>query len=213
MNNYGRTFAAMAEATARLLGGAGEKTFDFLADQICHEIQGYALTRRAVSELASLKPLIRCHPSEDPAFWHGLGEIDDRTPFTERLNDARCVVHVSGCGTGLESALAGVPTVRLGGGGHGLSSMIGKGIEKDIRKAVRRGRVPAKPDFAAVTLPDALRALQERHHFDCGYFDLELAYSKITWAPAEFHENKFGADPKKGKMIGWRTALWDRDPR
>ena len=206
LNNYGRTFPEMVFGTVKLLGGVSEETFDFLAYQICHEIQGYGLIRQAISDLKPLKPLIRCHPSEDVAFWRKMGDLDDRTPFTERLNDARCVVHVSGCGTGLESAFAGVPTVRLGEGGHGLSSMIGKGVEKDIFKAVAEAKPQKKPEFAEVTLPDAIEGLYEGNAFKCS-FDIEKAYQAMDWEPLDFHKNKFPKDPA-GKIIAWRTALW-----
>jgi len=57
-----------------------------------------------------------------------------------------------------------------------------------------------------VTLPDALEDLQKGYHFDCP-FDLEKAYEHKTWAPRDFHKNKFMVDPK-GHIIGWRTGLW-----
>ena len=207
VNNFGRSFQDMVSTTVRILGGATEKTFDFLAYQINHEINGYVWTRQAIKDCRSLKPLIRCHPSEDVSFWSDFGEIDDRTPFNQRLNDAKCIVHVSGCGTGLDATLAGVPTVRLGEGGHGLSAKFGTGYTDDIETKVARAKAKRKPEFNDVTLPVALEALQRQHAFSCP-FDIARAYKAQDFKPTEFHENKFPMDPK-GTLIGWRTALWN----
>tara|TARA_Y100001951_G_scaffold99452_1_gene101492 strand:+ start:856 stop:3045 length:2190 start_codon:yes stop_codon:yes gene_type:complete len=203
LNNFGRTFNDMVIGTVRLLGGVSEEVFDFLAYQISHEIQGYGLTRKAIDELEN--PLIRCHPSEDMSFWEGFGELDDRTPFLERLEDSRCIIHVSGCGTGLEASLAGIPTVRLGEGGHGLSARIGQGITENIKEAAVSAQTPTVPEFADVTLPNTIMRLQEKHSFKCN-FDLKKAYDLIPFKPLEFHQNKFPKDPD-GELIGWRTVL------
>ena len=206
INNFGRTFAEMVEGTVRVLGGASPTVFDFLAGQIEHEIDGYGWTRTAIADCKKLKPLIRCHPSEDVTFWEPFGEIDDRTPFNERLNDARCVVYVSGCGTGLDANLAATPSVRLGSGGLGISADFGEGVTKNIYEHVVAAKQQPMPEFNDVTLPDALEDLQKGYHFDCP-FDLEKAYEHKTWAPRDFHKNKFMVDPK-GHIIGWRTGLW-----
>tara|TARA_R110002020_G_scaffold48382_7_gene138003 strand:+ start:881 stop:3079 length:2199 start_codon:yes stop_codon:yes gene_type:complete len=208
LNNYGRSFKEMVQGTVRLLGGVSPEVFDFLAYQIDHEINGYEWTRKAIQECAKLKPLIRCHPSEDISFWDGLGEIDDRTPFNERLADAKAIVYVSGCGTGLDATLSGVPSVRLGTGGHGLSALLGTAVTDKIKKHVVEATANKKPEFSLVTLPDVLDKLQQDHHFDCP-FDIEKAYEHKTWTPTEFHTNKFPVDPK-GHSIGWRTSLWNQ---
>jgi surface carbohydrate biosynthesis protein len=204
VNNYGRSFYDMIAGTVRLLGGASDEIFDFLAYQITHEINGYELTRKAIDELED--PLIRCHPSEDISFWQDLGTVDDRTPFMQRLADAKCIVHVSGCGTGLEATLAGIPTVRLGEGGHGLSAEIGQGVSVKISNAVKKSVPQTAPKFADVTLPNTIIKLQKKHSFACE-FDLEKAYKNIPFEPNKFYQNKFPTDPK-GKLIGWRTVLW-----
>ena len=203
LNNFGRSFEEMIYGTVKLLGGVSQTTFDFLAYQITHEIQGYGLIRKAIDELEN--PLIRCHPSEDIAFWEGLGEIDDRTPFLERLKSSKCIIHVSGCGTGLEATLSGIPTVRLGEGGHGLSAKIGQGVQSDILNEVNHATPHAKPHFSDVTLPDTIKELQKKHSFNCN-FNLKKAYEQILFNPTEFHKNKFPKDPK-GELIGWRTVL------
>ena len=205
LNNYGRTFEDMIYGTVKLLGGASHETFDFLAYQITHEIKGYGLLRQAISELKDVNPLIRCHPSEDISFWKGYGELDDRTPFMQRLDNSRCIVYVSGCGTGLEATLAGIPTVRLGEGGHGLSAEIGQGIDKNILNGVTLCEPQFKPIYSEVTLPDAIQKLQLKHSFKCD-FNLEKAYEQIYFQPLPFHKNKFPKDPE-GKLIGWRTVL------
>ena len=205
LNNFGRTFENMVLGTVKILGGVSEKTFDFLAYQITHEIKGYGLLRQAIAELKDINPLIRCHPSEDISFWEGYGELDDRTPFMQRLNSTKCVVHVSGCGTGLETTLAGIPTVRLGEGGHGLSAEIGQSTFENIREAVLSAKPQKVPYFSDVTLPDTIKKLQAKHKFNCD-FDIAKAYEQIPFEPLEFHQNKFPNDPE-GKLIGWRTVL------
>eukprot|EP01050_Picozoa_sp_SAG11_P004819 SAG11_NODE_318_length_10823_cov_79.807068_2_plen_723_part_00 len=203
LNNFGRSFEEMIYGTVKLLGGVSEEIFNFLAYQITHEIQGYGLVRKAIKELKN--PLIRCHPSENIEFWKDLGELDDRTPFLERLKDCKCVIYVSGCGTGLEATLSGIPTVRLGEGGYGLSAKIGQGVQSDIVKSVKYALPSVKPSFSTVTLPDTIKKLQKDHSFVCD-FDLKRAYDQILFEPMEFHKNKFPENPK-GELIGWRTVL------
>tara|TARA_R110000764_G_scaffold82533_3_gene162901 strand:+ start:3698 stop:6178 length:2481 start_codon:yes stop_codon:yes gene_type:complete len=205
INNFGRTFYEMIAGTVRLLGGVSEETFDFLAEQIAHEIKGYGQTRKTIEEIKDLKPLIRCHPSEDISFWEDIGELDDRTPFVQRLNDAKCIVYVSGCGTGLEATLAGVPTVRLGDGGFGASAIIGSGASVDLKEKIFHAYPQKIPEFAEVTLPDAIKKLQAKYSFNCP-FNVKHAYSQIPFEPTEFHKNKFPTDPE-GELIGWRTVL------
>tara|TARA_R110002020_G_scaffold192067_6_gene392091 strand:- start:680 stop:2863 length:2184 start_codon:yes stop_codon:yes gene_type:complete len=205
LNNFGRDFFEMIAGTVRLLGGVSQTVFDFLAYQITHEIKGYGLTRLAILNLKDMKPLIRCHPSEDLNFWKDLGELDDRTPFMQRLEDTKCLVYVSGCGTGLEATLAGIPSVRLGEGGHGLSAEIGQGVSTNISKAVLTAVTPTAPKFADITLPDTIKELQAKHSFNCP-FNVRHAYSQIPFEPTEFHKNKFPKDPD-GELIGWRTVL------
>ena len=84
--------------------------------------------------------------------------------------------------------------------------MIGKGVEKDIFKAVAEAKPQKKPEFAEVTLPDAIEGLYEGNAFKCS-FDIEKAYQAMDWEPLDFHKNKFPKDPA-GKIIAWRTALW-----
>ena len=206
VNNFGRSFFDMVESTCRVLGETGERAFDLLAETIVHEIELLPLVHEAIEKLtaAGKRVLIRPHPVEDAALYDDLGEVDDRTPFTERLADAEVVVFCSGCGTGYEAALYGVPSVRLGTGGHGVSKNLGT-TNVDIVAAVAEA-IPEKLTTQPVTLHAALKDLQAENTFDCSYFDIERSYQDVSWEPAAFHANKIPEDPK-GQKIGWRTSL------
>lgn len=211
INNYGRSFFDMVETTVRVLGDNGGRAFDLLAESICHELDLAPVVRRAILDLqaAGKDCLIRTHPVEDTSLWSEFGEIDDRTAFSERLNDAAVVVFCSGCGTGLEAALANVPSVRLGSGGHGISQTLGT-THENVVEAVEQA-VPTPVPKTDITLPGALKRLQAAHSFECPYFDIPLAYEGKTWTPTPFHENKMGRPPL-GQPISWMTSYLTPNP-
>lgn len=179
-----------------------------MQEQIEHEVECLPLMLAKIEELSKAHPdktiRVRAHPSEDLALYQSRNNIiiDDRTPFTERLRDAEVVVFSSGCTTGLEARMAGIPTIRVGEGGHGLSSQ------------------DAEADFAEVTIPAAL------HDFAASRtsgrplkMDLATIWAlrPSTIEPKAFHENKFPAvsidrlQAMAGKCrireVDWRTWL------
>ena len=79
-------------------------------------------------------------------------------------------------------------------------------MKKTFSKLLPRQNLKKKPEFAEVTLPDAIEGLYEGNAFKCS-FDIEKAYQAMDWEPLDFHKNKFPKDPA-GKIIAWRTALW-----
>ncbi len=197
---------------AACLQSYGGKTDDMqrlVWEQIEHEITTAPLMRGVLESLPQSYPgkhvIIRAHPSEDPEFYrpylqplneagHGV-TLDDRTPFTERLRDAALVVFVSGCTTGFEARMAGIPTLRIGSGGHGVSA---------------RDETPA---FPPCVLAETLRDFAEQ---SVGFMDLDLAtilpHREALSRPAAFHENKFPAADISGMVgagvkvteVGWR---------
>lgn len=96
-----------------------------IKEQIKHEIELLPLVLETIDALKAEfgdRVIVRPHPVEDPATF---GFKHDPIPFTDRLLSSAVVVFVSGCGCGLEAALYGVPSVRLGDGGAGLSRTLG----------------------------------------------------------------------------------------
>jgi len=205
INNYGRSFFDMVETTCRVLGDNSGRAFDLFAESISHELDLAPLVRRAVLELqkAGKDCIIRTHPVEDPTLWSKLGPIDESGSFGEALDDAAVVVFCSGCGTGLEAALAGIPSVRLGEGGHGISQTMGT-THENVVEAVNTA-LPTAIDKADVTLPQALMRLQAANSFECPYFDIPKAYEGKSWVPQPFHANKMTRQPL-GQPISWMTS-------
>ena len=206
INNYARKFIEVVDGTIRVLGSRNEDVFRMLAEQIEHELELLPQVMEAIQKLrdAGEKVRVRVHPVEDPKLYNV--ERDTRS-FTESLQNVKAVVYCSGCGTGLESALANVPSVRIGEGGHGLSSTFqnkATNIVKDVQHAFIPVFEESYPDYH--NLPNALTKLQQDNAFDCKYFDLTKIYEHKTWQPAEFHANKVPNDPP-GKKIYWRTSI------
>ncbi len=146
----------------------------------------------------------RPHPAE----WKGAYDefadcLDQPGSFSERLRTAAVVVFASGCGTGIEAFNAGVPAVRLGQGGFGLSHKTGleAATASEVMDRVLHldglAEVGTAGDLSGEFAPDsvaqAIETLWRKHSFPEMDFDLETAWRarKTPWQPGEWHENKF----------------------
>ncbi len=201
--NGQKPFADYCRLMIKVLGKPCEGDLRrLLEEQIDHEIDNIPRVIEAAAKLRAAfgdKVLVRPHPVEDKTTFDWG---DDATPFTERLKTAACVVFVSGCGTGLEATLAGVPCVRLGSGGHGVSSRLGIALtfadQSDLVQTVdgaMRDSVMPVPDgtFAhPVTLASALEALQRTNAANVkGDIVKSIAARPVQWEPGAFEINKF----------------------
>jgi surface carbohydrate biosynthesis protein len=215
----------------RIFGAAGENEQRLMREQIEHESHNLPLMLAAIEEICASNPdhtvRVRPHPSEDPSLYeavvkrHANAILDDRTPFSERLRDARIVVFISGCGTGLEAALAGVPAIRVGSGGHGISEQLGAPYRPGIVAEFIRGRVAAQPQdltrhFAPCTLPEVLDDFARERHMNIKIgLESVMASRETEFKPVPFMENKWPDVPDARmaeltglnvKRVGWR--LW-----
>jgi surface carbohydrate biosynthesis protein len=132
INNHGRSFADMVSKTLEigqsLTSDQGQAWARILRESIAGECDMLPLVTGTVTALSAAFPdrriIVRPHPVEDPAMWRfNLPNVTVRGTgsIMECLATAAVMVFVSGCTTGLDAYLAGVPAVRLGRGGHGVS--------------------------------------------------------------------------------------------
>jgi hypothetical protein len=143
--------------------------------------------------------IIRPHPVEDKTTF---GFLTDPLPFVERLRTAKAVVFVSGCGTGIEAALAGVPSVRIGKGGQGLSRYSGvkatDSLITDIHHA-EDGRMGTVLDlgyhFAVDTVVPHLVELQVAKPASIKADLTQLMFERPPFMPNDFQMNKWPTVP------------------
>ncbi len=139
INNNGRSFADMVkqvlESSMPLTSPEGQGWAAILKSSIAHECDQLPLVLGTIDALAEAFPsrriVIRAHPVEDPSTWafdKPNVSFDTRGSIIESLQSAGSLVFVSGCTTGLDAYLAGVPAVRLGTGGHGISADMHTGV-------------------------------------------------------------------------------------
>ena len=207
VNNYSRTFEEAMSDNVRVLGHREWAEGPHMQAWIKQELAMLPVLLHAAHNLidAGHDVLVRPHPVEDPALYEGL-PLDDRTPFIERLQDAKCVVFISGCGTGFEAAISGVPLVRLGEGGHGASSKLGiAATAETVCEGVEKA-VPQFLDAPQVTLPQVLDDFQ-RKHAATWYFDLAKSMKVLPeFEPTDFMRNKFPEPPGEGEECGWQMV-------
>ncbi len=107
----------------------GARWADIFRSSIVHECDMLPLVHETIDALANAFPhrriRVRPHPIEDPSLWTCSQPnvvLDGSGGIVDVLKSAGTVVFVSGCTTGLDAYLGGVPAVRLGSGGHGISA-------------------------------------------------------------------------------------------
>jgi surface carbohydrate biosynthesis protein len=132
INDYG--FAHVVKSVLKLSAfplstPEGEKWADIFRSSIAHECELMPLMRETIAALGTAFPdrcvRVRPHPIENPAMWtfnQPNVVLDGAGGIVDALKTASALVFISGCTTGLDAFLAGVPAVRLGSGGHGISA-------------------------------------------------------------------------------------------
>jgi len=168
--------------TFRALNRADRKVTDFLEQAINDEVRNHAAILARANELEAEGHTIRLrpHPVENPDLYEIQGNIilDDRTPIGERMKHAERVVFVSGCGTGVDACLAGVPSERIGTGGHGLSSLDPGAIRAEFAERC--------------TLPETLDAFQrDRNRPGRTTATRAISLRGQGFSPTPFHRAKF----------------------
>jgi surface carbohydrate biosynthesis protein len=178
-----------------------DEVLDIWRGQVRHEIKWAALMLEAIDALKAKygdRVIVRTHPAEDPKTF---GLEPDHEPLSTRLSQADCVVFVSSCGIGIEAAMAGVPAVRVGNGGDGLSASFGPAAEsaEEITAQVEVCLADQQeiPDLTGIisdkiTLPQELESLWQKH---AGDHDADLLAGfykrRREFQPGEFEMNKF----------------------
>ena len=209
-------FDANMKMTLRVAGKEPKgEVLEIWREQIKHEVKWTKLQLEALEALREKygeRVVVRPHPAEAPSTF-GL-EADHET-LSSRLAQADCVVFVSSCGIGIEAGMAGVPAVRIGSGGDGLSASFGALAEstEDVLAQVEdclAGKQPI-PDLTGlvtrdITLPQELEKLWRRNAYEMD-FDLVHAYQKqrnVEYVPGEFEKNKFPetTEAQISEMVG-----------
>ena len=124
----------MAEELGRqLIAG----TRDIFSYELSMVPQLQAVTRALAGKFPDAEILFRPHPAEDPALWerafaaHANVTVSSAGSLADALGDAKVLIYVSGCATGLEAHFQEVPIIRFKGDGrvpepgHWISSDMG----------------------------------------------------------------------------------------
>jgi len=204
---------------------------DYMKGDVIDEWAGLALLLDTVQALSvrfpSRRIRLRVHPAENfKSYQVGGNVVFDSSPsFFESLNGAAVLVFVSGCSTGIETFFAGVPSVRLGAGGYGLSHNLHVGAETANEAADAVAAQIESPKllgdlsehYSPLSLGEKLDELQ-REFADDTTKDVEpvwrkrkqeirsqpLLSAKFPDTPDDVIAGLAGAD---AKSIGWNTWL------
>jgi hypothetical protein len=229
INNNGRPFADMVGHSLQLSAMAlstkeGREWVNITRSSIAHECQLLPLVLGAIDALAEAFPerriVVRAHPVENPDTWKFAQPNvvrDTSDTIVAALEKAATLVYVSGCTTGLDAYLAGVPAVRLGNGGHGISAHMHAGATTPAEAvaAVRRNEKwsgSIANHLAPLDMVSHLLPLY-RDNKATGAVNIDTASS---FAPVEFHHRKFPETTAEEmsalvglpvQQIGWNTFL------
>ncbi len=219
--------AMICKAFAKPLVG---DLLELLQQQVIHEWTNLALTLETVQKLSACFPdrriVLRPHPVENRTIYGAGGNVvmDTASAFMDSLKQAAVLVFISGCSTGVESFLSGIPGVRLGEGGHGISCDLhmGASTADDAVAAVAAQLESPKiigdlsEHFAPVALAEKLNAFQKENAAPLESPDIEEYWrrGKNRVVPQEFTLRKFpntDADEiarltgASVKTLGWNT--------
>jgi len=147
INPAGRTFTTCALSTLNLGGQklsspVGQEFRELFLSCVEYEIAIAQEISETVIKVANHFPdnriVVRPHPIEDASVWESrFTDIPNVTiradgAFTSWLPHAAAIVYVSGCGTGLEAHLAGVPAIRFEGSGRATDPNTGVSSKLNI---------------------------------------------------------------------------------
>jgi hypothetical protein len=228
INNHGRTFEAMVgtslELGPSLRSPQGLAWAGILRSSIAQECDILPLVKDTIAALAAAFPdrriAVRPHPVEDPAAWTFAQQnvvLSAEGSISESLQNARVAVFVSGCTTGLDAYLAGVPAVRLGAGGHGISGdmHVEARSAADAVEAVRKAETWQGSITDHLAAPDVISPLAELYRAHATGGGLRISVP-TGFEPSEFRRRKFpdtSDDEMQGLLgrpiqrIGWNTFL------
>ena len=228
INNNGRAFDEMVTGTLQLCSSLGTEQggewAKILREAIAQECDLLPLTQKTILALADAFPdrriVVRPHPVEDASIWSFDKPnifIDHSNSVLDAISTAGVLVYLSGCTTGLDAHLSGLPAVRLGAGGHGVSARMNVPATSPAEavEAVRRAEKwngDLHEHFAPLTLAEKILDLLNSNRAS-GPARLS---AHVKAVPKEFHLRKFPTTPveeienlvgKPAKEIGWNTFL------
>ena len=228
INNNGRSFADMVtqvlQSSMPLSSPEGQAWAAILKSSIAQECDALPLVMSTIDALAVAFPtrriVVRAHPVEDPSTWvfdKANVFFDTRASIIESLQSAGSLVFVSGCTTGLDAYLAGVPAVRLGEGGHGISADMHTAVlsPEEAVRAVKQAHLwdgSIGDHFAPVSIVQELVQLYRDNPSN----ETPSFTKKVKAEPMDFHRCKFpNTSPEEislrvgrtVKQIAWNTFL------
>ncbi len=197
---------------------------DIFRSSIVHECDVLPLVYATIDALAIAFPerriRVRPHPIEDPTIWTFSQPnvvLDGSGGIVEVLKTAGVVVFVSGCTTGLDAYLAGVPAVRLGSGGHGISAHmhVEANTAADAVAAVRAAEKWGGDLERHFSSADVMPALYRLYKENQAAGDAALTHG-VNFTPQQYQRQKFPDTTAEevGALIGrpvrqmaWNTWL------
>ncbi len=223
---------SFSDAVARILkvgpslkSSAGEHRAQITRGAIIQESTYIERTYQSVLALADAFPdrkiVLRTHPAENGSVWKFSQpniSIDKSASIYDALESSGVIVYVSSCTTGLDAFMAGVPAVRIGQGGHGISSEMHTMAEspQDVVTAVKAAKLwdgDMSNHVSSFSLCEHLTALCRSHA--AGGQEASIR-SNLTVEPEEFHLRKFpDTTPDEieelvgspVKQLAWNTFL------
>lgn len=239
VNSAGRVFANVIDDSFKGCGAdlatpAGAAAAAVMRDCVAYEMAMIRRLHELIPAIARRFPdrriIVRPHPVESPELWRTLCkglhnvEVHNEGPLSDWLGQAAVAVFLSGCASGVDACLAGVPAVRFENKGAGIDPDIGvscrlgcpagavDGVLAEIAASLAgttdagAGRdllasylhlTPGQP--ASTRIADALtetwRAHRDPAPFDAGVLIGFNRRRKTPFAPNDFHLGKFPTTP------------------
>ena len=234
INNNGRSFEDMIKGTLKLgpplASLSGQAWAEIIRASIRHECVLLPLVLSTIQALALAFPdrriVVRPHPVEDPATWNFEQSnivADTHGNIITSLQEAATLVYVSGCTTGLDGFYTGVPAVRLGAGGLGISASMH--IQADTPEqavaAVRRNEIwRGSLDNHLATAVDLVTPLRDMYRANRAT-EMPTGLPRVKAVPYDFHQRKFPdtqVDEVRrltglaAREIGWNMFVLDGNP-
>jgi len=204
INNNGRSFEDMVGHTLQLSAlplstRPGKDWLQIVRTSIAHECAVLPLVLGTIDALATAFPdrriVVRPHPVEKPDTWTFSKPnivLDTSDTIMSALENAATLLYVSGCTTGLDAHLAGVPAVRLGTGGHGISARMhvqADTPEQAVAAVTRNERWTGVIDDHLAPL-DMVRHLVALYRGNAAQGVMNIN-ADSAFTPVDFHRRKF----------------------
>jgi surface carbohydrate biosynthesis protein len=204
INNNGQSFGDAVRMILKLspagLASPQGKAWTHIARaSIAHECDLVDLMRQTIQGLSEAFPerriVVRAHPVEDPTAWQFNRSnivMDDSPNIMAAMQRSAVVVYGSGCTTGVDAYLAGLPAVRLGRGGHGISAHmhVGADTAQEAIEAVRSSK-PWAGDMSDHFAPVDITRHLVKLYSDRPANGTPQIKAKVKVEPQPFHRRKF----------------------